>query len=151
MRVIATHPEAVVRCSLRWAHACRQRHQHQNVAPLLAFRLERARTETAQFGRQIVVPGLHPSLSGRRVLTMDFEGGCDCSDKQQIEALGLVPRDVAMLLAEVFGHMVCACSLPASAHFGGMHTSRGAAHPQCPRPCMHSCFVVCPPNTIFCC
>ena len=74
------------------------RHEAQNAA--------RARAQLRRFGDAVVVPGVLHELSTDRILTMDYEPGCQVADREAIEELGLNPRDVARSMSELFCEMV---------------------------------------------
>jgi predicted unusual protein kinase regulating ubiquinone biosynthesis (AarF/ABC1/UbiB family) len=57
---------------------------------------------------RVLVPGIHKSHSGKRVLTMQKLGGIKITDKQGMLDAGLVPREVLQDLMHVFVHMIMA-------------------------------------------
>ena len=50
----------------------------------------------------MVVPRVYHELTTPRVLTMEFEEGCNITDVEAIAAMGLRTKDVARILSESF-------------------------------------------------
>ncbi|MDH5672603.1 MAG: AarF/UbiB family protein [Myxococcales bacterium] len=57
---------------------------------------------------RVKVPGIHRELSSKRVLTMEMVRGIKITEREQIEAAGLHPKQVLQDLMHIFVHMIMA-------------------------------------------
>lgn len=75
----------------------------------LDFRLEAENaTKLMQFfrgRRNITAPAVIPELSTKRVITMEWVEGCRANDQESMQQASIRPRDVAVLLLDVFAEM----------------------------------------------
>lgn len=55
---------------------------------------------------RVVVPRVHDRLTTKRVLTMDFEEGCNATDLASLDAMNLPHDEVAKLVSQVFTKMI---------------------------------------------
>ena len=69
-----------------------------------AGNLERCRAfvASANLGDRVALPDVLPHLSSRRVLTMSFEEGTSCTNREAIESMGVTPAAVTRLMSETF-------------------------------------------------
>eukprot|EP00667_Euglena_gracilis_P008561 EG_transcript_8676 len=81
-----------------------------NLRQELDFRHEAENAERCarnfQPNPQVVLPAVHLALTARHVLTMDFVDAPRIDDRPALRALGVVPRDAAALVVDVFAEMM---------------------------------------------
>jgi predicted unusual protein kinase regulating ubiquinone biosynthesis (AarF/ABC1/UbiB family) len=58
--------------------------------------------------KRVLVPQIYPTLSSKRVLTMQWLRGIKITEKQQLIDVGLKPREVLQDLMHIFVHMIMA-------------------------------------------
>lgn len=88
------------------------RHEAQNSQRFAALMRSR---------KDVAVPRVYAHLSGRRLIVMDWADGVRVSDAEGLAAVGLAPREVAVLLLDVFAEsQFCAGYIHGDPHPGNI-------------------------------
>ncbi|DBB14885.1 TPA: hypothetical protein ACH3X3_004486 [Trebouxia sp. C0006] len=81
----------------------------RNLALELDFRLEAENAAKLMHffrgRRNITAPAVIPELSTKRVITMEWVEGCRANDQESMQQASIRPKDVAVLLLDVFAEM----------------------------------------------